>query len=92
MSKNLFCLSGQAITRKHELQAATANLVPQYGGTDPCQQGGAYFCLYLRALQHGRGAGDLNPRAQRADDVNINASHGAQQRVGLQVKMVKLTL
>ena len=37
MSKNLFRLSGQTITRKHELQAAAADLMPQHSGADTCQ-------------------------------------------------------
>ncbi len=83
MSENLFGLSSQAITGKHKLQTATANLVPQHGGADTRKQGGAYFGLYLSALEHGRGAGYLNARTKRADDIDIDGRHGAEQRFRL---------
>ena len=43
-------------------------------------------------MQHGRGAGHLNTRPQRAYHVNIDACHGAEQRFGLQVKVFQLTV
>ena len=53
MSKNLFCLSRQAITRKHQLQTTAADLVPEHGGANACQQGCANFRLHLWALPKG---------------------------------------
>ena len=80
MSKNLFCLSRQAITRKHELQTASTNLMPEHGSANASQQGSAYFSLNLWALKDGRGARNLNTWAEWADDVNINACHRTHQR------------
>ncbi len=77
MSKNLFRLRGQTITGKHQLQTTAAHLVPEHGGADPGKQRGANFRLHLSALQHRRGAGDLNTRAKRANDIDIDRRHRA---------------
>ena len=85
MSKNLFCLSRQAMTKNINCTAATA-------GTDSCQQRSAYLRLYLWALQYGRRTGDLNTRAERANHVNVDTGHRAQQGLRLEVKVVELAL
>ncbi len=92
MSKNLFCQSGQAITRKHQLQTTAADMVPEQGGANACQKGCENFRLHLWALQYSRGTRDLYARAKRADNINLDGSHRAHQRFGLSIEVFELAL
>ena len=65
------------------INITAADLVPEHGGANACQQGCANFRLHLWALQYSRGTSDLNARAKRADNINIDGSHRAHQRFGL---------
>lgn len=83
MSKNLFCLSGQVIMRKYQLQMFVVDLVLEYGGVNVCQQGCVNFCLYLWVLQYSRGIGDLNVWVKWVNYINIDSSYCVYQCFGL---------